>query len=182
MQNNSRSSSLSGKITVSKTGDTGSNPVWITNVIVNMEETSVNIAKLYYRYKRTSDKEIQDRLKKVRLVVLKHDGPGTTFGYYPLTKNAQAKIAEKPRSIAFRYGNHETEKKPLESLVEYKRIPFLVKSSSRFFLKDDIGEVFDQMDIHDLYTDFKAIAVTEEYQELAGTEGEHFIKTAILFK
>jgi hypothetical protein len=114
--------------------------------------------------------------------VLKHDGPGTTFGYYPLTEAAQAKISEKPRKVPFRYNNHETEKKPLTNLTEYKRIPFLVKSSSRFFLKDDIGEVFDQIDIHDLYSDIKAIAVTEDYEELAGTDGEHFVKTAILFK
>jgi hypothetical protein len=148
----------------------------------NLVAEEVNVAQLYYRYKKTPDKEIREKLETTKLVVLKHGGPGTVFGYYPLTEAAQQKIAASPRTVPFNYGSHDTEKTPLEGLKEYKKIPFLVKSSSRFFLKDDIGEVFDQISFDDRYTDFRAIAVTDEYEELAGTEGEHFVKYAILFK
>ena len=45
----------------------------------------------------------------------------------------------------------------IEGLVEYKKIPFLVKSSSRFFLKPDIGEILDAIDWRDKYESIKAI-------------------------
>lgn len=148
----------------------------------------INVASLYFRYKKTSDADIKEHLEKIRLVRLKHNGAGTPFDYYPLTKEAQDKIAHNPRGVAFRFNDHPTETEPMTGLTIHKEVTFLVKSSSRFFLKDDIGEVFDQIDFTEFISEipntpkFKAIAVKDGYEELAGTDGEHFLMTALLLK
>jgi hypothetical protein len=67
-------------------------------------------------------------------------------------------------------------------LKEYKTIRYLVKSSSRFFLKPDVGEIFDQIHFTDLYdSKIKAIQyLSDIYEPVLDTEGEHYIMEAKL--
>jgi hypothetical protein len=147
---------------------------------------NVSISGLYYRYGKTEDKKIRDLLKKVKIVKKAEIGNSNTFGYYPLTKEATKKIMVKPRNVSLTFDATETNTKSIKGLLSYMKVPFLVKSSSRFFLKPDIGEVIDQIpweELMDAPTSFKAICVNlDDYQTLDETEGEHFLMTATLLK
>jgi hypothetical protein len=142
----------------------------------------ISIQKLYYRYKRRSDDDIRKYLEKIAIVRKEHKGEGTVYGYRALSKEAMDKILEKPRNISLTFDATESDSKVMEGLKEYKTIVFLVKSSSRFFLKPDIGEVFDQIDYDDLYGGIKAIYVKDNHELLSDTEGEHFLMEAVLLK
>jgi len=147
-----------------------------------MEEQKLSISGLYYRYKQTSDNDIEKHLKTIKIVVLKDNGIGTTYGYYPLSQNSMDKILESPRSVSLSYDATETDPDCLEGLSEYKTIRYLVKSTSRFFLKPDIGEIFDQIHYRDLLSDkIKAIQyIPSALETLDDTQGEHFILEAKL--
>lgn len=151
-----------------------------------MEEKEVSISGLYYRYKKTSDDDIRKYLNRIKIVILENKGVGTLHSYYPLTEDSLAKIMEKPRNVSLSFDATETENTPIENLKEYKTIKYLVKSTSRFFLKPDIGEIFDQIDFRDLIDDnfIKAIEyIPDSYQLLDDTSGEHFIlKAKLLIK
>lgn len=149
--------------------------------------TTPSISELYYKYKRVDLDEIKKYLTKVKYVILTNKGHGTIHGYYPLSDECLAKMVEAPRGKSLTFDLSETADEPILNLEEYKRITFLVKSTSRFFLKPDIGEIFDQIDWNDLFGDkpaFDAIALTEDqdYETLPGTQGEHHLMSAILLK
>ena len=77
------------------------------------------------------------------------------------------------------------ENKQLEALEgeyeEYMRFAFLVKSTSRFFLKPDIGEIIDQIPFMELlHIKFDVISMEYDYNTLPDTDGEHHIMTATL--
>lgn len=138
---------------------------------------------LYYRYKRASDKEILECLDKVKIIRKTHKGEGTVFGYYPLNAKSMKKIKEKPRGYSLTFDATETTNTPIKGLEEYKTIKFLCKSTSRFFLKPDIGEVIDQIELYDRFPwGFDAIYVKDGYETLPGTDGEHHIMEAVLLK
>jgi hypothetical protein len=140
-------------------------------------DTYEKIPKLYYSYKSVSDDDIKKKLAEIQIVKKEHKGVGTEFGYYPYDLTD---ALESPRGISLGFGG-KTSDELVKGLKKYKTITYLVKSSSRFFLKNDIGEVFDQMELHDFYTsDIKAICLNEGYTQLPGTDGEHFLMTAIL--
>lgn len=123
----------------------------------------MELSQLYYRYGKTSDEDIRRYLSNIKIVVREHKGIGSLYGYYPLNKESIDKILENPRNVSLTFDA-------------------TITSSSRFFLKPDIGEVFDQIDFHDLFGDkIKAICVDEGYETLPGTEGEHFLMIATLF-
>lgn len=149
-----------------------------------MEEKEISISGLYYRYKKTSDEKIREYLNdnNIKLVVLQNKGVGTIQGYYPLSDESMVKILEKPRNVSLTFDATETSNDYIENLKEYKTIKYLVKSTSRFFLKPDIGEIFDQIDYHDLCGDkIKAIQfLSNSYETLPDTGGEHFIMEAKL--
>jgi hypothetical protein len=149
-----------------------------------METEKYSIPGLYYRYKKTSDEEIKKLLDKVKIVRMEHKGVGSVYGYYPISDESLNKMKENPRGNSLTFDTTETKGEALTGLVEYKKFVFLVKSSSRFFLKPDIGEVFDQIDFHDLMcVNFDAICVNlDDYDLLDDTEGEHFLMTAVLLK
>lgn len=147
---------------------------------MNMNK-EVSISGLYYRYKKTNDEKLKEYLQKYPIVRLESKGAGTVEQYYPLSKAALAKIIEKPRNVSLTFDATNTSDKPLTKLKEWKRITYLVKSSSRFFLKPDAGEIFDQIDFNDFYdSEFKAICFLDDYETLPDTEGEHFLMTAVL--
>ncbi len=148
-----------------------------------MEDKEKSISGLYYRYKTTSDEKIREVLSKTKIVIAENKGIGTLQGYYTLNKESMAKILDRPRNISLSFDATQTENKPLKGLKEWKTIKYLVKSTSRFFLKPDIGEIIDQIDFRDLFfnTKIKAIQyIPSAYQELEDTSGEHFIMVAKL--
>lgn len=140
----------------------------------------VSISGLYYRYKRRSDEKIREFLKDIKIVILQNKGVGTIQGYYPLSEASMAKILEKPRNVSLIFDATETSDTPIENLKIFKRIKYLVKSSSRFFLKPDVGEIFDQIDREDISI-IKAIQyLSNTHELLPDTDGEHFILEANL--
>ena len=132
------------------------------------------------RYKSVSVERIQELLEKIQPVMLGHKGVGTMYGYYRLMPEMLAKLKENPRGISYQFNSEELgEYAP--DLVWHKKIFFYVKSSSRFFLKPDIGEVFDQMSQEDIeQTD--AICIVRDSQSTVNEEGDHFVMSAILLK
>lgn len=145
-----------------------------------MKEQEMTISGLYYGYKKTSDEDISKHLRQIKIVVLQNKGIGTVQGYYPLSKESMEKILEKPRNISLSFDATETEDTLIDNLKEYKTIKYLVKSTSRFFLKPDIGEIIDQISYRDL-DKIKAIQyLSDAYETLPDTDGEHFIMEAKL--
>lgn len=142
----------------------------------------MSISGLYYRYKQTTDAEIRKYLDTIKIVVSKNNGVGTLQGYYPLSQDSISKISAAPRNVSLSFDVTETAPDCVTGLSEYKTIKYLVKSTSRFFLKPDIGEIFDQIHFRDLLSDkIKAIQyMPDTYQVLPDTDGEHFILEARL--
>lgn len=147
-----------------------------------MDQKEMSISGLYYRYKKTSDDDIRKHLSNIKIVVLQNKGVGTVQGYYPLSKASMDKILEKPRNISLSFDTTETEDNCIENLKEYKTIRYLVKSTSCFFLKPDVGEIFDQIHYRDLMdSKIKAIQyLSSPLDMLDDTDGEHFILEAKL--
>ncbi len=143
---------------------------------------NTTLLNLYKSYGRLTVNEIRDRLKVIKLVLLDHKGPGTIYGYYPIVQKFIDNLALKPRIISWNMtAGCDTENSHIEGLEEFKTITYLVKSSSRFILKADVGEIFDQIDDHDL-SEIKAICLVNDYQVIDNTEGEDFLMNAILLK
>jgi hypothetical protein len=147
-----------------------------------MEQKEMSISGLYYRYKKTSDDDIRKHLDNIKIVVLQNKGVGTIQGYYPLSEESMVKILKKPRNVSLSFDATETPDKPIENLKEYKTIQYLVKSTSRFFLKPDVGEILDQIHYSDLFdSKIKAIQyLSGAYETLPDTDGEHFVMEAKL--
>jgi len=147
-------------------------------------EKNICISGLYYRYKRCSDDEIKNVLKKVKIVKKAEIGRSNSFAYYPLNKKSMKKIMDKPRNVSLTFDATETTTKAIKGLEVLQEVTFLVKSTSRFFLKPDIGELIDQIPWEQLIgsPDFHAICINEDYETLEETDGEHFLMTATLLK
>lgn len=144
-------------------------------------EPTQTVSGLYYRYGKTTDDDIRELLKKIKIVVPQNKGIGSIHGYYPLDEEAMKKIIEKPRKVSLTFDAITTADKPVLDLQEMKRITYLVKSTSRFFLKPDIGEILDQIHHQDLRK-VKAIVFTTDNETLPDTDGEHFLMTATLLE
>jgi hypothetical protein len=143
--------------------------------------TVETICKLYYNYGKRTDNEIREVLKDTKLVTMTNKGSGTIQGYYEVIGGDNyKKMIKSPREIAINLGildGPKLSKEPV-NLVIFDRIPFLVKSSSRFVYKPDIGEVIDQIDWITLRTINKIYAIdldTMSYEALPNTDGEHFV-------
>lgn len=143
----------------------------------------MNINELYNNYGKTSDDEIREHLSNIYIVLETNKGIGTLHGYYPLSNDVMSKIIERPRQSSLSFDNLKTSDKPLLNLKEYKTIKYLVKSSSRFFLKPDIGEIFDQIEPDDLIEGKIQCIVfypNSDYDVVPDTDGEDFILEAKL--
>lgn len=134
-----------------------------------------SLSGLYYKYKKNHDEQIRQFLKRIKIVRFENNG------YYELHEDSLNKIIANPRSQSLTFDAEKLSDNVVSDLVEYKRIVYLVKSSSRFFLKPDIGEVFDAINYRDLLDDtIKAIVIHKEYKTLPDTDGEHFLMYATL--
>ncbi len=140
-----------------------------------METQESSISELYKKYGKTKNKDIESYLNKITLVIKKGEY------YYPLVESLLKKIKKEKRKYSVTWET-TTEKDYLSNLNEYKKVVYLVKSSSRFILKPDIGEIFDQIDGIDLNTEnkIKAICINSDYQSLDGTGGEDFLMNVTL--
>lgn len=148
----------------------------------SMNDVLLKLPGLYYNYKRRTNEEIFKYLDKVKIVKAQHKGIGTQFGYYPLDEEAMNKIFKSPRGKSLSFDATTTSDEPMLELKEYKKLYYLVKSSSRFFLKPDIGEIIDQIKFDDYHSsEIKAIVFDpDSYQVIEGTQGEHFVMIATL--
>jgi len=137
------------------------------------KKLKMNLKPLYKRYKSKSLDEIRTYLKHIKIVQF------IGGGFFAINDKSMVGIIEKPRNISFTFSSElVTEERNLD-LIHYKTIPFLVKSSSRFFLEADIGEVFDQMDDVDI-NQISAIYVDENNSQVVNSEGDHFLMEAVL--
>jgi hypothetical protein len=140
--------------------------------------------KLYYNYKKTSDQQIRDYLKEIKILVVGNKGKGTVHGFYELADKSLKKILAKPRENSLTFD--ATEKGNYVGELPWKElgtITFLCKSTSRFFLKPDIGEVFDQIpwEWFHITPKMKGIEVLSGYETIPDTEGEHHFMRAKIY-
>jgi hypothetical protein len=144
----------------------------------------MTVTKMYENYGKTSDENIREFLSKIKLVRKGHKGINSVFGYYQISEATLQKILGNPRGVAYNMDEIETQDTPLSNLKSFISIPFICKSSSRFFLKADIGEVFDQIETVLIEQNkIKAIDISlGSYQEIDGTDGEHFLMSVILLE
>lgn len=142
-----------------------------------MEIIEKSISGLYYDYKKVSDDKIRGILNNVLIVYRKiHKGEE---GFYKIEDESFLKIYDTPRTVSVNF-DVQTSKK-VEGLAPYLKFNYLVKSSSRFFLKADIGEILDQIPYYELHNSkLKAIVIEEGNTLLPDTSGEHFIMWATL--
>lgn len=139
------------------------------------------IQKLYDRYKSVSDNKIRKHLETIKLVRIDDKGIGSTRGYYELMQDTLKKIDEDPRSVPLTFEGSKTSDNLLSGLEIIKTISYLVKCNSRFFLKPDIGEIFDQIDDEDI-EHVAAICINDAHSLIEDTQGEHFVMTATLLR
>ena len=146
-----------------------------------MESKIRSVAGLYYRYKKVSDQDIREHLDRTKIVHRKVISG--IEGLYPLTDKMIDLIKKNPRGKSLTFDATILDATPILGLTFYKEINYLVKSSSRFFLKPDIGEIFDQIGFGDLMCKgtIKAIEFINECDTIPETEDEHFIMKANLF-
>lgn len=141
------------------------------------------LSGLYYRYKKTTDENLREYLEKIKIVRVDDKGIGSVKGYYPLSDKSMSYMKEKLRGCSLTFDTAETGGQPIMQLEVIESITYLVKSSSRFFLKPDIGEVFDAIPYRWMWqneSDLVAICINDGYEELPDTDGEHFLMTADL--
>src|ERR1044072_3081210 len=144
----------------------------------------MTITEMYANYGKTTDEQIRLYLTHIKLVKKDHKVINTIFGYYPISDEYFQKIYCNPRDVSYHWDENPTQDKPFIGLKPFKDIFFICKSSSRFFLRADIGEVFDQIEPGFLEeNEIKAIDVTlSDYREIDDTEGEHFLMSITLLQ
>lgn len=146
-----------------------------------MDEQDFTLSGLYYRYKKIEDKEIRKQLEGIKIVKREKHAGGQITKYYPLSKESMKKIKKKPRNVSLTFDAEKVSLRAINGLKPLKIITYLCKSTSRFFLKPDIGEIFDQINFLDLMGDkIDAICFLDGYETLPDTDGEHHLMEAIL--
>jgi len=129
--------------------------------------------KLYENYKSTTDETIKRHLKRIKL--LKREGDK----FYEYNTDSIKKILKKTRGVSLGFESKNTIEYEMKHMIEVKEINYLCKSSSRFFLKPDIGEIFDQIDETQLNR-INGIAFNQDYEGPINNEQDHFIMKAWL--
>ena len=145
---------------------------------MNLESITKEVmARLKSNYGKTTDIQIRGLLNSINIVMLTHKGIGTMYGYYTLGEEKIREIIARPRNISHAFSPGQ----PglcIPYLEVKETIPFFVKSSSRFFLKPDIGEVFDQMTDEQKDTATAICIVRNSEIEVDNGNGDHFLMSA----
>lgn len=155
----------------------------ITQKTRSKMKNNYSVSGLYYRYGRTEDAQLKEWLGKIQVCHLL-PAPGRPLLPYPLVK--QKLIRSKPRNVSITFDAVDVVPEPLEFSQTGDTFAFLVKSTSRFFLKPDIGEVIDQL-TYDQRMQVQHGMVAgigidiSDYMVLPETDGEHFIMWATIF-
>lgn len=121
------------------------------------KKINMDTKKLYENYVRTSDDTIKKHLKRIK--ILQRDGDI----FHEYTTESIKYAIEKPRNISLIFAGN-TNDYEMKHMIEVKEIKYLCKSSSRFFLKPDIGEIFDQLEESDLNR-INGIAFNQDYDK-----------------
>ena len=142
---------------------------------MNLESITKEVmARLKSNYDSTKTPQINELLKAIKPVVLTNKGINTMQGYYALNDEKMAEVAAKPRNISYFFDPGEPGEY-IPNLEAKGTIQFYVKSSSRFFLKPDIGEVFDQMTDEQRATITAVCIVRGSQIEVDNGNGDHFL-------
>lgn len=143
-----------------------------------MQVSNEELEKLRANYDTAGDGRIRRILNRVTPVVIGDKGMDTVRGYYALNAEKLAEVKAKPRQISYPFSTGELGEH-MPGLRELREIKFYVKSSSRFFLKPDIGEVFDQLTDEDL-EGVDAVYIVRGSEAIANNEGDEFVMLAKL--
>lgn len=138
-----------------------------------MKTERKSISGLYYNYGKRSDESIINFLNNVKIIKKINNK------YYEVN---DYDFVNKPRKHSLTF-DVEFEKEFENNYTPYKKITYLVKSTSRFFIKPDIGEILDQISFNDWYMEkIKAIEfINSEYIPLKDTDDEHYTMKVILY-
>jgi hypothetical protein len=144
----------------------------------------MTITKMNANYGKTSDEQIRLYLTKIKLVRKDHKRMNTIFGFYPISDETFQKIYCNPRGTAYNMDENPTQDTPVSNLKPFKSVSFICKSSSRFILKADIGEIFDQIEPNFLEENqIKGIDISlNSYEGIDNTQGEHFLMSVTLLQ
>lgn len=137
---------------------------------------SSDMNRLYYNYKRTTDEDIKELLTGIK-IVQQHEGT-----YFELSEKSMDKVKARPRNCSLNFDAYNIDFNKKFKGESYGVLIFLVKSTSRFFLKADIGEIFDQMSREDKMACKAIVFDPGRYINIDNTDGEHFLMEAILLK
>jgi len=97
------------------------------------------ISGLYYNYKKRTNEDIIKFLKNVK-IIQKINNKYLEVNNYDFINSPRNNSLTLDVNFDKEFENIYT---------PYKKITYLVKSSSRFFLKPDIGEIIDQLSYSD---------------------------------
>jgi len=131
--------------------------------------------KLYDNYMSVSDDDIRNHLKRIQ-IFKKVNG-----SFFKINDTTLEKVLENPRNISLTYDADNIKETETKNLINVKKIKYLCKSTSRFFLKADIGEVFDQINPSEL-ENIIGICINNLYEGPINDEGDHFIMNAWLLR
>ena len=105
----------------------------------------VDIGNLMKNYGKTPDEEIKSLLNSISLLVMIHKKVRTNFGIYEISE-AQLNIVKlELRNYSFTF--NPSTRKYRKDVNPYRLINLLIKSQSPFYIKPDVGEIFDQMTV-----------------------------------
>jgi len=136
---------------------------------------------MYENYGKVSDEKIRELLTRIKLVRKTHKGIGSVFGYYQISEALLKDMVDRPRNVPFNMDDREMQDSLVTNLKPFKQVPFICKSTSRFFLKADIGEVFDQIDPTHL-DKIKGIDINLSSPQTINDEGDHFLLSVTLLE
>jgi hypothetical protein len=131
---------------------------------------NISLTKVLKNYGKTSMEELQNLSKKIGILQVKKSAVNQ---YYEINMIAKEKLMNAPRSVSFNFD--------LDPDLKNEEIYFLIKSTSRFFIKADFGEVVDQM-TQKQKRSIQYLCVDLDYhQQVNESNGEYFIGRAWIF-
>lgn len=123
--------------------------------------------------------ELQTLSKKIGILQVKKSAVNQ---YYEINMIAKEKLMNAPRSVSFNFDlDPDLEKEINVNHLKNEEIYFLIKSTSRFFIKADFGEVVDQMTKKQKKSIQYLCVDLDYHQQVNEANGEYFIGRAWMF-